>query len=219
VEFFNFSTGKEISSIRIDSPAKCLTFSSDGTWLYVGCADGKLRWLKCTNIGLFTAFRFEGSARAVNNGRAINSLSYRDYHAAETNCVPALLVNAVDSTVRMFRIYPELEDDKALVPWAVCPIVNKSFTVRSSFSPLLASRSDACFASGSEDGTVYIYNYPVEPPTTGLAKSRNVNILQGHHHPVLDVAWNNDETLLASADSGGTVIVWKRIKEVNLRKM
>jgi len=49
----------------------------------------------------------------------------------------------------------------------------------------------------------------------GLTKSRNVNILQGHHHPVLDVAWNNDETLLASSDSGGTVIVWKRIKEVH----
>jgi len=223
IEFFNFSTGKEMSTIRIDAPAKCISFSTDGLWLYSGCADGKVRWFKCTNVTLFTNFTFEGSANAVNAGRAINSLSYRDLHCLAVGdlptTTPALLINAVDSTVRLFRVYPELENDKCLVPWAVCPIVNKSFTIRSSFSPMLSNRRDACFASGSEDGILYIYDYPVDPPTQGLAKSRNVNMLQGHSYPVLDVAWNADETLLVSVDAGGVVIAWKRIKEVSHRKI
>jgi WD40 repeat protein len=31
-----------------------------------------------------------------------------------------------------------------------------------------------------------------------------------HTSPVLDIAWNYDETFFASADSSGMVIVWNR---------
>ena len=70
--------------------------------------------------------------------------------------------------------------------------------------------------SGAEDGRVYLYD--VE---TGV----EVNTLQGHSCPVLDVSWSYDESLLASCDAQvinntlilvmmiwlqGTVILWKR---------
>ena len=45
--------------------------------------------------------------------------------------------------------------------------------------------------SGGEDGRVYLYD--VE---TGV----QVNTLQGHSCPVLDVTWSYDESLLASCD-------------------
>ena len=37
-------------------------------------------------------------------------------------------------------------------------------------------------------------------------------LLQGHMAPVVDVSWSFDETLLASCDCDGAVIIWKREK-------
>lgn len=37
-----------------------------------------------------------------------------------------------------------------------------------------------------------------------------VNKLRGHSAPVLDVSFNCDESLLASSDASGMVIVWRR---------
>ncbi|OWM83885.1 hypothetical protein CDL15_Pgr004316 [Punica granatum] len=59
--------------------------------------------------------------------------------------------------------------------------------------------------TGSEDSNVYFYD---------LTRPRHtcVNKLQGHRFPVIDVAWNHGENLLASSDLYGTVIVWRRAK-------
>jgi len=57
--------------------------------------------------------------------------------------------------------------------------------------------------SGSEDMCVYFFD--VERETKPC-----VNKLQGHSAPVLDVSFNCDESLLASGDAQGLVIVWKR---------
>jgi WD40 repeat protein len=36
------------------------------------------------------------------------------------------------------------------------------------------------------------------------------SFVKGHGSPVIGVAWSHGENLLASSDSDGTVIVWKR---------
>jgi WD40 repeat protein len=61
--------------------------------------------------------------------------------------------------------------------------------------------------TGSEDACVYLYD--MERDDKPL-----VNRLQGHSSTVLDVSFNYDESLLASGDSGGTVIVWRRENNV-----
>lgn len=37
-------------------------------------------------------------------------------------------------------------------------------------------------------------------------------MMQGHRFPVMGIAWNHGENLLASSDFYGVVIVWKREK-------
>lgn len=59
----------------------------------------------------------------------------------------------------------------------------------------------ACVVTGGEDGSVYFFD--VE---SGVL----VNKLQGHSSAVLCVCWTYDESMLASCDTEGTVIVWKR---------
>ena len=46
--------------------------------------------------------------------------------------------------------------------------------------------------SGGEDGHVYMYD---------IETGSQVNRLQGHSCPVLDVSWTYDESLLASCDN------------------
>ena len=50
----------------------------------------------------------------------------------------------------------------------------------------------ACVVSGGEDGHVYMYDID-----TGC----QVNKLQGHSCPVLDVSWTYDEKLLSTCDT------------------
>lgn len=58
--------------------------------------------------------------------------------------------------------------------------------------------------TGSEDGSVYFYD--IEKPVSRAC----VNTLQGHAAPVLGVTFNYDESLLATCDLEGLVILWKR---------
>ena len=57
--------------------------------------------------------------------------------------------------------------------------------------------------TGSEDMCVYFFDVERE-------QKQCLNKLQGHSAPVLDVCFNYDESMLASCDSQGLVIVWKR---------
>ena len=86
---------------------------------------------------------------------------------------------------------------------------DKSF-LRSAFEsfPLVSSGTIHVLTSyftvsGSEDMCVYFFDI-------GKDSKPCVNKLLGHSAPVLDVCFNCDESLLASCDEQGLVIIWKR---------
>ena len=56
-----------------------------------------------------------------------------------------------------------------------------------------------------------VYLFDVERP----ADRACINTLAGHCGPVLDVSFAYDESVLASSDASGTVIVWKREQKYN----
>lgn len=57
--------------------------------------------------------------------------------------------------------------------------------------------------TGSEDSSVYFIDIERESKAC-------VNKLQGHACPVLGVSFNYDESLLATSDVQGLVIIWRR---------
>jgi len=121
------------------------------------------------------------------------------------------------------------------------PVPCSIHSVRAKFCPLLATRDSACIVVGGEDTTVTVHAMFVEPnvpgsPSKDPKKSSSssssgsnsalvplwstpgkpINKLQGHRDTVVDVSWCYDESLLASCDASGTVIVWKRVKTVKV---
>lgn len=67
----------------------------------------------------------------------------------------------------------------------------------------MSFRPGACVVSGSEDMCIYFFDVEKENKAC-------INTLQGHSAPVLDVSFAPDESMLASCDMQGVVIVWKR---------
>jgi hypothetical protein len=101
-------------------------------------------------------------------------------------------------------------------------------TIKAVLCPGMAHHGCCYLAAGSEQGRVLICDAdPAAAPTPAAAAAQGrlqqqqqqhqglvvVRSLEGHAAPVTDVSWNFDETLLASADAGGGVVVWRRARQ------
>ena len=130
---------------------------------------------------------------------------------------PTLLANAGPNLLLLFRILSQplgalqlrrsisLAADPAPA-WSASQASPLNLPIRSNFCPLMSFSEGACVISGSLDGGVNFFDVTRDSTRPG------VNRLLGHAAPTLDVAFNFDESLLASCDASGLVIVWKREK-------
>ena len=135
---------------------------------------------------------------------------------------PTLLANAGPNNLLLFRILSkplgalQLRRSIALAAEPSPPLPRPSaasslsaaleFPVRSNFCPLMSFSEGACVISGSLDCGVNFFDVARD------SARPCVNRLLGHAAPTLDVAFNYDESLLASCDATGLVIAWKREK-------
>ncbi|MGH0129710.1 UNVERIFIED_CONTAM: hypothetical protein FKN15_069229 [Acipenser sinensis] len=135
----------------------------------------------------------------VSEGSPVTSISARSWISREARD-PSLLVNACVNKLLLYRV---VDNEGTLQLKQSYPIQHGSQPLHSIFCPLMSFRQGACVVTGSEDMCVYFLD--VERNTKAI-----VNKLQGHSAPVLDVSFNCDESLLASSDAKGMVIVWRR---------
>ncbi|CAH1274180.1 WDR5 [Branchiostoma lanceolatum] len=135
----------------------------------------------------------------VCEGHPITCISARSWMSREARD-PSLLINCGANALCLYRVSGV---EGSLQLKRKFPIKQRNLRIRSGFCPLMSFRQGACVVSGSEDMSVYFFD--VERTNKPV-----VNKLQGHSAPVIDVSFNYDESLLASADSEGMVIVWKR---------
>ena len=124
-----------------------------------------------------------------NNGYSITSISYRNWSSKESQS-SAILANAMPNYLLLYRI----DSISIRLRKRVCIKQNVN-SIRSTFCPASSKRQlNSCLVcTGSEDFCVYIYD--MENDERPL-----VNKLQGHSAVVKDVAFNYDQSLLASGD-------------------
>ncbi|XP_046611005.1 WD repeat-containing protein 13-like isoform X1 [Neodiprion virginianus] len=129
-------------------------------------------------------------------GGGITSLSWRSWLSKESPW-PTLLLNSACNSLCLYRI---IDHHGTLSLVRKYPVRHRQYLVRSTFCPQMG----ACLiATGSEDGAIHLIDSSRE------GRGARVNRLQGHAAPTLALSFNYDESLLATADHQGLIIVWR----------
>ncbi|KAG0539631.1 hypothetical protein BDA96_03G339000 [Sorghum bicolor] len=199
INAINFSTGRVISKLNFDDAVTALDIDHTGQFIFAGDAQG---YIYTVSVNSHTGSLSRTHKNKSNKSKSpITTIQYRTFSLV-ARC-PVLLSCAQDGNLSFFSITTNAKGYLTLI----CSLKLASWlqTIRASFCPLLSLEKGEFIVTGSEDANVYFYD---------LARPKNscVNKLQGHGSPVIGVAWNHGENFLASSDSDGTVIVWKRSK-------
>lgn len=199
---FNFSTGRIIHKLALESNVTALDVDHSGHILFAGDARGTVH---CVTIKMHHGnFVMRSSHRISLKGlhkSATTTIQFRTFSRLAAG--PVLLAATQDGLLRFFTVALQIEGYLSLKFSLQLP--PRARNIRASFCPLLSLQKGEFIVSGHEDSNVYFYDFtrPRHPC---------VNKLQGHAVPVVGVAWNHGENLLASSDCEGLVIVWKRAK-------
>lgn len=96
-----------------------------------------------------------------------------------------------------------LLSNKGSLPHSPSTTTHTFFDIKAEFCPLslVHQNSPLSIVSGSTCGSVLFFS---------SLSDRPINILQGHERGVLVATFNYDESLLATSDEKGVVIIWKR---------
>ena len=140
------------------------------------------------------ALRIKKLGRVKLSDQKISSLSFQSLSSQGNSGTLAVITG--DSRLILLAI--PLENPGSISKYAEFSLPATS-PIRSVFC-----RHIPALATGSQDGTICFFGtaLPVE--------KHPFNELMGHSGAVLDVSWNCDESLLASSDDKGTVVVWRR---------
>ncbi|QCD85530.1 myosin ATPase [Vigna unguiculata] len=198
INVFNFSTGRVINKSLFDSGVTSLDHDHTGLLLFCGDAQGCIYSVNMnSHTGVLSrSHRYRSNSKHKS---PVTTVQYRSFSLLARG--PVLLSCTQDGNLSFFSVALEINGYLTLrCSLKLAPRVHK---FRASFCPLLSLEKGEFIVAGSEDSNVYFYD---------LTRPKNtcVNKLQGHGFPVLGIAWNHGENLLASSDFFGVVIVWKR---------
>eukprot|EP01119_Soliformovum_irregulare_P000549 TRINITY_DN1038_c0_g1_i3.p1 TRINITY_DN1038_c0_g1~~TRINITY_DN1038_c0_g1_i3.p1 ORF type:complete len:558 (-),score=158.39 TRINITY_DN1038_c0_g1_i3:157-1779(-) len=176
--------------------ATSMAFDDTGSALFIGDNKGFVHIYQFVDVDDIES----GDRVAVSpGGKSITSLVFKSWDDQTTETfklAPSLLTSSKDNALRLFQVEGlsiDSRDRKFRIQLEkVFKLKCTTEEIRSNFCPLLSYRGGICLLSGSEDTNIHIFDEKKEDP--------EINRLQGHSSVVLDVCWNDDETLLASGD-------------------
>ncbi|CAL5388661.1 unnamed protein product [Camellia sinensis] len=183
ITVFNFSTGRVINKTVFDNEVTAMDHDHTGQLIFCGDAQGCVYTVSV-------------------NSHTVPVSSQSEWKQAEISC---LSCEALMRKLHFGFCGVSLEIQGYLTLRCSLKLAPRLHSIRASFCPLLSLEKGEFIVVGSEDANVYFY-YLTRP------RHACVNKLQGHGYPIIGIAWNHGENLLASSDFGGTVIIWKRAK-------
>eukprot|EP00743_Colponemidia_sp_Colp-15_P008613 GILK01009373.1.p1 GENE.GILK01009373.1~~GILK01009373.1.p1 ORF type:complete len:488 (+),score=32.46 GILK01009373.1:72-1535(+) len=212
---YNVSTGRHQFETKCSGAVTTIEFDHTGNNIFVGDAAGYIyafttrRSPNSVSHQLKSTFK-KSTTPMFTKADVINSLTFMSWHTCFSS--PALLAHCKDGFI---RVYSLIERRRESIGGSVSPrsagysgiALQRQIPIDTQFykSKSIFCARGAFIVSASEDQNVYIYDIFEEP-------SRVVNRLSGHGSPCLAVCWNQHESLLATSDSSGMVIIWKRVK-------
>eukprot|EP00252_Welwitschia_mirabilis_P025442 TRINITY_DN7936_c0_g1_i1.p1 TRINITY_DN7936_c0_g1~~TRINITY_DN7936_c0_g1_i1.p1 ORF type:complete len:583 (+),score=88.83 TRINITY_DN7936_c0_g1_i1:122-1870(+) len=198
ITVINFSTGRVINKLQLENVITSMDTDHTGQFMFLGDSEG------CIHSITVSSHTGELSRTHKNNRGSISksstaSVEFRTFSLLQHG--PVLLTCTKDGNISFFSVALEIGGYLSLK--CSLKLSSRQRKIQASFCPLLSLEKGEFIVSGSEDSNVYFYDLT-------RPKHPCVNKLQGHAAPVLGVSWNHGENLLASSDSHGVVIVWKR---------
>ncbi|XP_077254886.1 WD repeat-containing protein 13 isoform X1 [Temnothorax americanus] len=225
IQILNVSTGIYMRGGSCKIGGKILSLACEGS-------GGSIIWAG-NNRGVIVAFRLEPGIgrltklqRVQETGGMITSLSWRSWLSKDSPWA-ALLVSSACNAVLLYRV---ADNHGSLYFWRKYPVKHRYYFYRVKYAScfnifaydtilmfactffyrLYPLRSTFCpqmgaclIATGSEDGAVHLLDSARE------GKAARINRLHGHATPALALSFNYDESLLASADHDGLIILWR----------
>ncbi|KAK4258587.1 hypothetical protein QN277_005022 [Acacia crassicarpa] len=200
INVFNFSTGRIIHTTVFDSEVTSMDHDHTGNMIF--CGDGQGCVYSVTmNSRSGVLSRSHRHRSSTWHKSPVTTVQYRSFSLLAGG--PVLLACAQDGNLSFFSV--ALEVKGYLTLRCSLKLAPRIHNIQASFCPLLSLEKGEFIVAGSEDSNVYFYDLT-------RPKHTCVNKLQGHRFPVIGIAWNYGQNLLASSDFFGTVIVWKRAR-------
>ncbi|GAB2218292.1 hypothetical protein Droror1_Dr00001512 [Drosera rotundifolia] len=200
INVYNFSTGRPIHKIVLGDEVTAMDYDHSGQLIFCGDGQGCIYTVSMdSRTGSLS--RSHRNRNGSKRKSPITVVQYRTFSLLARG--PVLLSCTQDGSLSFFSVASEVKGYLTLrCSLKLTPRVHR---IHASVCPLLSLEKGEYIVAGSEDSNVYFYD---------LTRPRHtcVNKLQGHSSPVIGIAWNYGENFLASSDSDGTVIVWKRAK-------
>merc|ERR1711871_311273 len=190
----NVQNGMVLQKLKVETEVRALKFDDTGLFLLAGTKNGSIHVLEASDSN---TLKFKFKVQLARGG--VTCITFVPASNGQPAC---LLVNTSDSSATII-------DCTYGPPSGVLTnlAVRHRVRVAHSLLPLKCCYSPSgqgYLISGSEDKEIYIYN---------LCKGSNykMHYLKHHQVPVVAVAVNLQDTLLASADSLGRIVLWRRI--------
>eukprot|EP00933_Yihiella_yeosuensis_P047901 TRINITY_DN43899_c0_g1_i1.p1 TRINITY_DN43899_c0_g1~~TRINITY_DN43899_c0_g1_i1.p1 ORF type:complete len:444 (+),score=88.36 TRINITY_DN43899_c0_g1_i1:198-1529(+) len=188
----NVQNGNVLQKLKVETEVRALKFDDTGSFLLAGTKNGSIHVLEAKDN---TTLQFKFKVALARGG-----VTYITFVPASYGQPPCLLVNTSDSNATIIDC---TYNSGVLANLAVrhrVRVAHSLLPLKCCYSP----SGQGYLISGSEDKEVYIYSL-------GKGSNYKQQYLKHHQVPVVAVAVNFQDTLLASADSLGRIVLWRRM--------